>query len=107
MEDFLLTNNIAPDDTTSKYILALYFINTVVTTVGFGDIRGTNAQEQVFCIIVMWIGTIVFAIVVSEASDIIAKANARNNALKEKHQDVRKLLQGNNCDKALTDEILS
>jgi hypothetical protein len=31
----------------------------------------------VFCIIVMWIGTVVFAIVVSEASDIIAKANAR------------------------------
>ena len=36
-----------------------------------------HSQEQVFCIIVMWIGTVVFAIVVSEASDIIAKANAR------------------------------
>lgn len=29
-----------------KYVLCIYFINTVFTTVGFGDISATNTAEQ-------------------------------------------------------------
>lgn len=80
MAAFLEIHDIAPEDTVSKYVLAGYFINTVVTTVGFGDVKGNNTAEQLLCIIVMWIGTVVFAIVVSEASDIIAKVGCPRGA---------------------------
>ena len=43
------------------YILCCYFIVTVCTTVGFGDIGATNTEEQLLIMCIMFIGAIVFA----------------------------------------------
>jgi hypothetical protein len=44
-----------------KYVLCCYFIVTVCTTVGFGDIGATNTEEQLLIMCIMFIGAIVFA----------------------------------------------
>ena len=38
------------------YSASLYFIMTIFTTVGFGNIAPWNASEQIFCVCVMLIG---------------------------------------------------
>jgi hypothetical protein len=44
-----------------KYVLCCYFIVTVCTTVGFGDITATNTEEQLLIMCIMFIGAILFA----------------------------------------------
>jgi len=42
------------------YMIALYWTVTTITTVGYGDISGTNNAEMIFCCFVMIIGVIGF-----------------------------------------------
>ncbi|KAJ1480553.1 hypothetical protein T484DRAFT_1810330 [Baffinella frigidus] len=79
MQGFLDYQNVDRDDVISQYILAGYFINTIFTTVGFGDVYGRNTAERCFIILVEWTGAISFATVVSEIQDMVHKSNRRNN----------------------------
>ena len=45
------------------YIAAYYYTVTTVTTVGYGDITGTNSGEKIFCMILMVSGVVFFSIV--------------------------------------------
>ena len=44
------------------YISAIYFTVTTITTVGYGDISGTNTLEKTMCICLMICGTFLFAL---------------------------------------------
>ena len=67
--DFLEGMNV--DDTVAaKYVLSCYFILTVCTTVGFGDIGATNMGEQILIMCIMLIGAIVFANLMSNVQNI-------------------------------------
>lgn len=41
--------------------MAFYWTITTITTVGYGDIEGTNDLERIFCSIIMIIGVILFS----------------------------------------------
>jgi CRP-like cAMP-binding protein len=62
-----------------QYISSLYFIITTLTTVGYGDIHGTNDNERVFLVCVMFGGTLIFATIISSASQIVANLGASSN----------------------------
>ena len=51
---------------------SFYFINTVFTTVGFGDISATNTAERAFVVVVMYIGTIVFGLLLTEVDTAVS-----------------------------------
>jgi hypothetical protein len=38
------------NSTVSLYITSFYFTVSTITTVGYGDIRGVNFGERVYCI---------------------------------------------------------
>jgi len=71
--------------------------------VGFGDIAGTNAPERIFVIVAMWVGTLLFSLVVSEIESFVvqfmhAHIHIRiyvhidhGSSVKVKHSFVRKL----------------
>eukprot|EP00960_Hanusia_phi_P076474 768565-Hanusia_phi.AAC.2 len=107
LEEFVLSYGLQDGDLWGKYILSAYFVNTVFTTVGFGDVTGTNTAERIFCIFLLWIGTTCFAIFVSEMQETITKMNARGNSRKERLEGVKITLQSCNCEKQLTEEVLS
>lgn len=44
------------------YLTAIYFTVTTITTVGYGDISGTNMTEKMMCIFLMICGTFLFAL---------------------------------------------
>eukprot|EP00293_Proteomonas_sulcata_P019167 CAMPEP_0184314466 /NCGR_PEP_ID=MMETSP1049-20130417/74367_1 /TAXON_ID=77928 /ORGANISM="Proteomonas sulcata, Strain CCMP704" /LENGTH=789 /DNA_ID=CAMNT_0026632391 /DNA_START=75 /DNA_END=2444 /DNA_ORIENTATION=- len=59
-----------------RYILSQYFVNTVFTTVGFGDIAAESTAEQVYCIVIMYCGTIVFGVLLSEIESAVSSMRA-------------------------------
>ena len=48
-------------DDLALYCLAFYWSVTTITTVGYGDITGTNNYERVFCSFIMVVGVILFS----------------------------------------------
>ena len=43
------------------YATSFYFTVTTITTVGYGDISGTNFTERIICIFLMIIGVLFFS----------------------------------------------
>ena len=57
------------------YIVALYFVATTVTTVGYGDITPVNNIERFFCNLLMFIGVISFSFATGALGSIIASSD--------------------------------
>jgi protein-S-isoprenylcysteine O-methyltransferase Ste14 len=58
-------------DNNGIYITSLYFIITTMTTVGYGDISGTNLLERIVSIFIMLIGVISFSFATGSLSSIM------------------------------------
>lgn len=71
--EMLKEANQMPEDPTlgDKYIISMYFINTVFSTVGFGDIAAENNAERIYTVIVMYVGTLVFGAMLGEVQNIM------------------------------------
>ncbi|EKX42936.1 hypothetical protein GUITHDRAFT_110982 [Guillardia theta CCMP2712] len=54
-----------------RYVLIIYFVNTIFTSVGFGDLSPRNSDERLFTIVTLYTGTIMFATILSEVENII------------------------------------
>jgi len=83
--EFLEYNGLsASANVVEKYVLSVYFINTVFTTVGFGDIHASNTLEQVTCVVIMLVGVLVFGTMLSEVQAAVSEL--RRLALERGHK---------------------
>jgi len=55
MDLFMQTFEIS-DHVGVQYVASFYFITTIITTIGFGDIVPENTASRIFCILVMYMG---------------------------------------------------
>lgn len=76
-----------------KYLTAFYFIVTTFSTVGYGDISGSNAIERIFCIIVMCVGVTSFAAGTSALTNYISNTDSEDKNLNDKFEILDKLYQ--------------
>ena len=70
LEDFY-KNGMTED--LSIYYVSFYWCITTITTVGYGDISGTNNVERMFCAFVMFIGVIMFSLANGALASIISQ----------------------------------
>lgn len=49
------------DDRQAIYIYAFYFCTTTATTIGYGDITGSLYQEKLFCLLLEFVGILIFS----------------------------------------------
>ena len=63
---------------------ATYFIMSSITTVGYGDFTVANKYEQVFCMLIMLFGVLLFTFVSGALSSIISNYDNQQAALQEK-----------------------
>ena len=60
------------------YMVSFYWATTTITTVGYGDISGTNNAERVFCAIIMLFGVIAFSFANGSLTSIIQNVDTSN-----------------------------
>jgi hypothetical protein len=65
------------------YVLAFYFSVTSMTTVGYGDMSGSNSIERIFCIVLMVIGVVVFTFISGSLSSVLSNFDSTNASLQE------------------------
>ncbi|XP_071812152.1 voltage-gated inwardly rectifying potassium channel KCNH6-like isoform X4 [Apostichopus japonicus] len=66
-------NNTSGPTLTSKYITALYFTFSSLTSVGFGNVSPNTNTEKIFSICVMLIGSLMYASIFGNVSAIIQR----------------------------------
>lgn len=89
------------------YVLSLYFHTTIMATVGFGDVSGTNLYERLYCILLMIIGVTAFTFVSGALSSILSTFDHQQASLQEKILHLNKLRQTISMSDALYSEIRS
>ncbi|XP_076161159.1 potassium voltage-gated channel seizure isoform X4 [Ptiloglossa arizonensis] len=70
---FYFHNNTGGPSTKSRYITALYFTFSSLTSVGFGNVAPNTDTEKIFTIIVMLIGSLMYASIFGNVSAIIQR----------------------------------
>jgi hypothetical protein len=63
------------DDLGGRYLAALYWAFTTMTTVGYGDIVPSNDTERVYSIFIMVMGATVFGYIVGSVSGLASNPN--------------------------------
>lgn len=56
------------------YCLSIYWSITTITTVGYGDISGTNNYERIFCSFIMVIGVILFNVAQGQLGSLMSSS---------------------------------
>lgn len=70
------------DNVGSIYLAAFYFCLTTMTSVGYGDILPYNNTERAFCVLLEFVGAIVFGLTVASLTSVVTSIdiNARKTA---------------------------
>jgi hypothetical protein len=66
------------------YTIAFYFTVTTITTVGYGDVSGTNSTERYVAVLNMVMGVVIFSLVSSAITSIIQSFDDINEKEEEK-----------------------
>jgi hypothetical protein len=70
VEDFLSGQGLDNASVGERYVTSIYFVSAVITTVGFGDVAGSNTWERLYCVVIMFIGSVIFGTLLANISDI-------------------------------------
>ena len=71
-------------DASQLYCTSVYWTITTITTVGYGDISGTNTLEKWYCSFIMLVGVISFSFANGSLASILSNLDNHNAQYAEK-----------------------
>ncbi|HSF86569.1 MAG TPA: ion transporter [Acidimicrobiia bacterium] len=89
----------------ASYLLSMYWMVTVATSVGFGDIVPGNTEEYVFALVAMIFGASLFAYVVATGASLISSLNLSRVAFWNRVDTVESYLRSRRVDRSVTDDV--
>ena len=89
----------------NSYVIAFYFVNTIFTTVGFGDVLPVNNSERLCVVFLMHVGVLVFGFLMSEVQDIAADALEASRDHAKLRRRTLKFLKENEIPTSLTRHV--
>ncbi|XP_076438775.1 voltage-gated inwardly rectifying potassium channel KCNH6-like [Babylonia areolata] len=99
------------NDTTSgpsiktKYITALYFTFTSLTSIGFGNVAPNTNAEKIFSIFAMMLGSLLSAAIFGNVSSIMLRMYQGSDELHEKLQSVKDFVTFHHIPKTLANRL--
>nr|XP_039268573.1 potassium voltage-gated channel subfamily H member 1-like [Styela clava] len=88
------------------YIASLYFTMTSLTSVGFGNISANTENEQIFCVIMLIFGALLYATIFGNVTTIIQQMYADTNRYHDMLNSVREFLKLYQIPEGLSDRIM-
>eukprot|EP00949_MAST-11_sp_MAST-11-sp1_P004067 g4067.t1 len=73
-------DSVGTADVMSRYLAAVYWATTTITTVGYGDITPNTDAERVACIFGMIIGAGMYGYIIAQMSQIVGSMNLLSEA---------------------------
>lgn len=95
------------DSAGTLYLVSIYWVFTVITTVGFGDIVAANSTERIYAIIVMGVGIAFYSYTISNISSVLASMNQRDLEYKTTLSAIKDFSAETNLPKNLRDSVIS
>lgn len=93
-------------DTATKYITALYFTTSSLTSVGFGNVSANTNAEKVFSILTMLIGALMHAVVFGNVTAIIQRMYSRRSLYQTKLRDLKDFFKLHQIPKQLRQRMI-
>jgi len=75
-----------------KYVVSIYYAFTTMTTVGYGDVVGTNDAERGLSIFLLFLGATVFGLVLGHISVLIENYDRKGLSLTLKMDKIKEFL---------------
>ena len=88
-----------------SYIVAWYYVNTIFTTVGFGDVLPENQIERIVSVFLMHVGVLIFGYLLSEVQDIASDALSAKRERSKLLTRIRRFLQEYDISKDLSQRV--
>ena len=76
-----------------QYIASLYWTFETLFTIGYGDIHATNTSENIFSIIVMLAGSILFGAIIAKIKDLLDSRNIQKNEINAKIDEFKEFVE--------------
>ncbi|KAI8785760.1 potassium voltage-gated channel subfamily H member 2, partial [Biomphalaria glabrata] len=89
----------------SKYITALYFTFTSLTSIGFGNIAPNTNMEKIFSIFAMMLGSLLSAAIFGNVSSIMLRVYQGSDEYHEKVQSVKEFVNFHHIPKTLASRL--
>jgi CRP-like cAMP-binding protein len=89
-----------------QWMTSMYFILTVFTTVGFGDISAGTEAEIVYIVLTMFVGAVVHSIIISEVIEVVTSTSRTDEFIQKQTQLLEAFSCHANLDPKLHDRIL-
>jgi len=89
------------------YLRSCYYILVTLNTVGYGDVTPTNLSETIFATLVMLLGAIMYASLLSSLAKVVADLDKTATNFKKTREDLRKFTSYRRLPQALGDKITS
>ncbi|KAL2087000.1 hypothetical protein ACEWY4_018059 [Coilia grayii] len=90
----------------SVYITSLYFTMTSLTSIGFGNIAPTTDGEKTFAVAMMMIGSLLYATIFGNVTNIFQQMYANTNRYHEMLNSVRDFLKLYQVPKGLSERVM-
>ncbi|XP_021960719.1 potassium voltage-gated channel subfamily H member 8 [Folsomia candida] len=84
-----LEMNVTQISNADKYVTALYFTCSSLTSVGFGNVAANTLPEKTFSILVMLIGALMHAMVFGNVTAIVQRMYARRSQYQSKWRNLK------------------
>ena len=88
------------------YITCSYFVTTVFSTVGFGDIYALNEWERAFYVLLMLCGVMIFGNLLSELAAINQATRELELSTLDRVRAAKEFMEGYNIPHHLSNEVL-
>jgi len=72
-------------------MISLYWTVTTITTVGYGDISGTNNYERAFCSVVMIVGVFAFSYANGAFTSLLSNVDTHSIEIAAKNEILKKI----------------
>ena len=91
----------------ANYQIALMWSLTTLTTVGYGDVcpDENSPAELLVAIVVMLLGSTIFAVVISNFTELMSKFNMHQKVVKDKMHEVDAFVRSAGLDREIASEI--